>query len=189
MTRETSAVVRTRSNIGRFLLSLLPAAVLFLAGCGTIGVGVVGTPAAEPAEPLTLDSNSETIRLRLLQSHTLWQTAWVDGSATWYAPAGSNEPPQVFHIQIWVDSPTFRFLELTAPAGGDPTVFKVSDGLSMLEMDPETGDERRSELPGVAQEPFDAPVEVTDTILPHPLPMIMDNSLRELLFPGIGGAC
>jgi len=180
VTREIRPMVPALYGIG---LIFLAAGVLGLGGCGTIEVGVVGEPTAAAEASLRLDSNSETIRLKLLQSYALWQTAWVDGSATWYAPAGSNEPTQVFHFQIWVDAPNFRFLELTAPAGGAPTVFKVSDGQSVLDMDPETGDERLSTLPGFAQEGFDPPVEVTDTILPHPLAMVMDSPLRDLLFP------
>ena len=52
---------------------------------------------------LTMDSPSDAIRQKMQNSSTFWQTIFVDGTITWFAPDGQSTPPQIYHEQDWIE--------------------------------------------------------------------------------------
>jgi len=148
--------------------------------------------AIEPTEPpvqaptlpaLGLDSDSETIKRRMLGSFTTWQSLWADVRVMYYPPEGSNEDPQAFHFQVWVDQREGRFKELFGPPDGEPTNLRVTDGESLLEMDLVSGEAQLTSLPGFAREPATTFESQGDVIIPHPLGMVLGPATGDLVFP------
>lgn len=170
--------------------------LVLLTACGRLEVavdqistpetGVTSTP--DPvSEPLTMDSSSESIRLKMLRSYTFWKTIFVDGVVTWGAPEGSNLPSQAFHEQIWVDQAANSFRRIGGPAEGEAEYYHVSDGQSLMQMDLKSGSSETSSLPGFAREPYNPPLTVTDSIYPHPIPGQMGSPFGDLIFSsGLG---
>ncbi len=148
---------------------------LALSACGTLNVTVENTPtpvapgqnaaptiavptAPVPAglqpgstqpqtdQPLTMDSSSDAIRQKMLHSALNWKTIWMDGVV--YESMDSNGNPQDgTRQQVWIDQTTARFRFLSGPVDGAATRFKVSDGVSILEMDLSTGATQMSAMP------------------------------------------
>ena len=141
-------------------------------------------PVQTPTLPaLSLDSDSETIMRRMLGSFTTWQSLWADIRVTYYPPEGSNENPQAFHFQVWVDQREGRFKELFGPPDGEPTNLRVTDGESLLEMDVVSGEAELTSLPGFAREPATTFESQGDVIIPHPLGMVLGPATGDLVFP------
>ena len=152
--------------------------LLFLSACGTLEISVDRTPTpnlgatavvgslqAQNAQlatqnatlnpvsaALTMDSSSEIIRQKMQATSTFWQTIFVDGTITWYAPEGETAPAQVFHEQDWIDHPTHRFRVLLGPAGGAAETFKACDGVTILNIDLKSGQSQSNPLPKFAQD-------------------------------------
>src|SRR5690554_697684 len=108
-------------------LLLFIALSLVVSACGTLEISLA-TPPPEitdipvgfilevtPTPRLSLNSSSEEIRKAILESAREWETIWMDGVVTWYAPAGLEAPPQVFREQVWIDRVTPRFRTLLGP--------------------------------------------------------------------------
>jgi len=53
--------------------------------------------------PLTIASDQEEIRDRILSSSQLWDTLWVDVVVTFYGPSGYIGPPYSERHQFWID--------------------------------------------------------------------------------------
>lgn len=171
----------------KLLPFLLLVSILFTASCGPSAPTLppsLETPTQAPqSQPLSLESDSETIRLKLLYSHANWQTLWVDGVVTWNAPAGSDAPPQAYRQQVWVDQPNFRFRYVNGNVDGDPDFIRVSDGQNVLETNLTSGQSIPSVLPNFVRAPFEPPSVVTDTIYPHPLEGQIGSPFGALIFP------
>ena len=134
------------------------------------------------SQELNLNSDSETIRLAMLNSHHAWQSMWFDGQVTWYSAAG--DAPQVSHNQVWVERLTGQFRSLVGPQDGDPLTLQIADGTNLVSMDLATGSSQASTLPPGANIPdWDAPQGVTDMITAHPLAGSMEASVRDMIFP------
>jgi WD40 repeat protein len=157
--------------------------LLFVSACGTLEISVdrtptpnlgataeVGTLQAQNAQlatqnatlnpvsgQLTQDSSSDFIRLKMTSSSTFWQTIFVDGTITWYAPEGENTPAQVYHEQDWIDHANHRFRVLLGPADGVAETFKACNGLTILEIDLKSGQSQSRSLPTFAQDPAPVP--------------------------------
>ncbi len=160
-------------------ITLLVALWITLSACGTLEISVDGTatpnlsPTATVGELqaqdaqsatqmptlnpktglLTLDSSSETIRQIIQSSSTFWRSIFVDGTVTWFAPAGQSTPPQVYHEQDWIEPASHRFRVVLGPGGGAAESFKACDGISILEMDLKTGQSQSRSLPQFAKDP------------------------------------
>ncbi|NMB87348.1 MAG: hypothetical protein GYA17_03245, partial [Chloroflexi bacterium] len=132
---------------------------------------------------LTLDADSEMIRLRILDSYTLWNTVWADGDVTWYPPQGSADPPQEFHQQVWIDQESQRFRVISASPGDRPAFVNVSNGKAILQMDLLSGQTQSQNMPAYAQEEYRPPRTLSDTVYPHPLTGLMSSPLGEMLLP------
>jgi WD40 repeat protein len=169
--------IKGDSTMNRFVTISL-CLLLFLSACGTLEISVdrtptpnlgatavVGTLQAQNAQlatqnatlnpisaALTMDSSSEIIRQKMQATSTFWQTIFVDGTITWYAPAGETAPAQVFHEQDWIDHPTHRFRVLLGPAGGAAETFKACDGVTILNIDLKSGQSQSNPLPKFAQD-------------------------------------
>ncbi|MEW6240282.1 MAG: hypothetical protein AB1564_05680 [Chloroflexota bacterium] len=174
------------------ILALILFSSILLAACAgaptTASPPLLETPTQAPqSQPLTLESDSETIRLKLLYSHTNWQTIWLDGVVTWNAPEGLDAPAQVYRQQVWVDQPNFRFRYVNGPADGEPDFLRVSDGQNILETNLTTGQSLPSSLPDFVRAPFEPPSVVTDTVYPHPLEGQIGSPFGALILPaGLG---
>ena len=107
--------------------------------------------------------DADTLRLKLLFSHTNWKSIFVDGTMTWYAPAGSGQPAQVFREQLWIDQVLPAYRRIGGTTGGAAQYFNASDGMQILEMDLQSGSSQLRDMPGfaaaVAQ--FTSPLEIT----------------------------
>lgn len=126
-------------------------------------------PGAGAPEPLSLDmdSDSEEIRLRILFSHTYWQSLWVDARLDDQVGALTSSQ----RVQVWVDQPA-RARVLSGPLDGAPALLWISDGEQTR-----TGDKVRVE------EYIPSPLQ-TDVITPHPMSSLLPTPLGSLLFPG-----
>lgn len=61
-------------------------------------------------EPLTLQSNEEEIRQRILNSQRTWSSLWADALVIQYGPPGYVGEPGVRRQQIWIEQPYFSYL-------------------------------------------------------------------------------
>ena len=177
---------------------------LALSGCGTLNVTVESTPTPVPSgqiasptntvpaglqpgttqpltdQPLSMDSSSDAIRQKMLHSALTWKTIWMDGVV--YGSMDSNGNPQNGqHQQVWIDQLTARFRFLSGPVDGAASAFKVSDGVSILDMDLTTGATQKSEMPrGIAGQFVSQPVPGIGS--PNPLWGQIGERLAELAF-------
>ncbi len=163
--------------------TLLAVIATFVAACGAGGVGSWQTPAVSPAAEqegpaLNLDSDSETIRLRMLYSHTTWQTLFVDGTYRPDVPGGT----QAAHQQIWIDQATGRFRLVSGPENRAAESFHAADGQTVLEMDLRTG---AAQNYAMAYDPayFRPSPGVDDSIETHPLDGLVGTPFTGLLLP------
>jgi len=183
-------------TISRFTFLIL---FIFLAACGTLEISLERTPTPDLGmtatidalqtqvsaldllnSPLTLGSDPETIRRKMLYSHNLWQQVWVDAKLTSYDMDGITFL-QSNHHQVWVDQPTGRFRLLSAPLDQAAVDCTVSDGQRGLTMNLETGHTESFTAPQI--QGFTPPEAVTDTIYTHPLDGTLGTPLSAALFP------
>lgn len=86
---------------------------------------------APAAEPLTRNSDSQTIMQRLKESNTLWNTLWMEAQVVEYGPESYIGPEKSYHAQIWISQPE-QSLEFFGSLGQDPnSLHVVSDGQSL----------------------------------------------------------
>jgi len=174
---------------------------MLLSGCGTLeisfdvppasaaGADITATP--EPFDQtqggsapvtLSLDSTSDEIQTVMLESATKWDTIWMDGTVTWYDPTGTDQPSQVYREQVWIDQSVNRFRILLGSADDAADTFKVSDGLTILEMDLTTGKSQSRPLPEFTRESHFVPPLEPDVSYPNPLWGQIGTPLSELIF-------
>ncbi|MGB7875214.1 MAG: hypothetical protein WBL25_12585, partial [Anaerolineales bacterium] len=176
------------------------ALTMLLSGCGTLEISFDVTPVSaaagpgsadpvsDPATPaplpvlLSLDSTSEEIQAAMLESATKWETIWMDGTVTWYDPTGSDNPPQVYREQVWIDQSVNRFRVLLG-SGDDPAdTFKVCDGNTILEMNLPSGASQSRLLPEFAKAPQFVPPLEPEHAYPNPMWGQIGTPLSELVF-------
>jgi WD40 repeat protein len=174
----------------RFLIFFL-ITTLLLTACGTLEVDYLDgdspvleitatdSPAANPA-PLSMDSTSSEIRQRLFESPLHWQTIFVEAQVTENGTAPRR-------VQVWVDQSALSFRTLSGPVDGKAETYRAADGMSLLEMDLQTGASDISpflsetiSLPYFPVAPSQYP---TDTIQSQPLTSYVDSHLGTMLFP------
>ncbi len=149
------------------ILWLFLITTLALSACGTLNVtldrvpspvptGLQATPSLPPPaslmpsstptnQLLNMDSSSDAIRQVMLHSALNWKTIWMDGVI--YQSMDSNGNPQDgTRQQVWIDQSTARFRFLSGPVDGAAARFKVSDGVSILDMDLKTGETQISAM-------------------------------------------
>ena len=176
------------------IVCILISLTLLLSSCGTLEISFDVTPASaaavpavpatpEPALPtLSLDSTSDEIQAAMLESATKWETIWMDGVVTWYDPTGSGGAPQVFHEQVWIDQTTSRFRILLGSGDGAAETFKVCDGMTILEMDLESGQSQPRPLPEFAKASQFVPPLEPGMAYPNPIWGQIGTPLSELVF-------
>jgi WD40 repeat protein len=183
-----------RSIVLFIALSLL--AGMLASACGTLEISFETPPPAIEEPPiasvpeatvtaesrLSLTSTSEEIQRAMLESATRWRSIWMDGTITQYAMDGSDTPPQVAREQVWIDLPTSRFRSIRGPVDGAPTMFKASDGISVLDMDLITGQSQSYPLPDLGPEKQFVPDWQPGFAYPQPLWGQMGTQLSQLAF-------
>ncbi|HVM72959.1 MAG TPA: hypothetical protein VMT91_14440 [Anaerolineales bacterium] len=186
------------------ILWLCLTTTLAFSACGTLNVTVDRNPAPVPSalqvsptgiptagiqqEPtftlpdqsLNMDSSSDAIRARMLNSALNWKTIWMDGLV--YQSMDSNGHPQDgIRQQVWIDQAAARFRFLSGPENGAATHFKVSDGSSILDMDLVSGATQMSAMPqGIAGQFVSHPAAGIGS--PNPLWGQIGEPLAEMAF-------
>jgi hypothetical protein len=125
-----------------------------------------------------MDSSSDFIRQVMLRSALNWKTIWMDGVI--YESMDSNGKPQGgTRQQIWIDQSTARFRFLSGPVDGAAARFKVSDGVSILDMNLKTGETQMSAMPqGLSGQFVSQPAG--DVASPNPLWGQIGERLAEM---------
>ncbi len=184
-----------------FFIAIISLAAL--TGCGNIQIAVQQpdkpaeeqpleqTPALETLTPsLNLQSDSETIRQRLLFSYTTWQSLWANAETLYYNPENpGGEPTERFRTQIWVEPNRLHYRVLTGDLDGSPKYVQVSDGSQDVFMNLQSGEIERSDLSPYARDvkKYEPPVVVSDTVYPHPLSGALRTPLSDMIFSsGLG---
>lgn len=169
---------------------------LVLSACGTLEISLETPPPPIPefsvgsnsdttvtvAPGLSLNSSSEEIRRAMLESATNWQSIWMDGTFVGYDP-GATEPPPVLREQVWIDLPTSRFRSLNGYVDGPMETLKISDGLTVLEMNVQTGQSRSNALPDLGPEKQFVPTYQPGYAYPQPLWGQLGTTISLLAFP------
>lgn len=141
------------------------------------------TPTAtETLAPLGLQSDLESIRLRMLHSQDYWHSMWMELEVTEYPPEGSDLLVRFLRLQAWIRQPA-EVLLLRGPIDGDPDYMLVSDGARYLEADLSTGLTQEGEIAPFVLEPFVPPEAITDTITGYPLAGMIGYPAGEMIFP------
>lgn len=177
----------------RFIIPFLTLTLL-LTSCGTLEVTLTNsddltqTPAPDinlasdspmPGPvPLSMYSTSDEIRQLLLESPTKWMTLFMDAQVT-----STSERPQ--RVQVWVDQPALSFRALSGPVDASADSFRVADGMSLLELNIQTGESSISPFGEGLVIPYTPqPPNLSDNaIYPHPLSATIDSRLGVLMFP------
>ena len=169
---------------------------LLVSACGTLEISLETPPPPieEPAlgslpeailtaEPgLSLNSTSEEIRRAMLESATNWQSIWLDGTFVGFDPGATQAPP-ILREQVWIDLPTSRFRSVRGFIDGPMYTFKVSDGLTVLEMDLQTGQSQSNALPDLGPEKQFVPSYQPGNVYPQPLWGQLGTTISLLAFP------
>jgi outer membrane lipoprotein-sorting protein len=121
---------------------------------------------------LSINSDSETIRLKMLYSHTFWKTIKVEGLANWYV---ENETPQIYRQQLWIVLPTKARI-ISGNPDNNPDYVWISDGENIME------NGQLSVLPPYVNEPFSPPEVIGDHIYRYPLSMVMVSPFADEIF-------
>jgi hypothetical protein len=132
--------------------------------------------------PLSVDSDTETVRRRMLLSHTTWESLWIEAEVVEYPPEGSIDLVHFSRLQALVRQPA-EALILRGGLAGDPTHLWASDGTRILEADLAMGTRIEFEIPPYVLEPFQAPEALTDTVTPHPFGSLFGYPAADLIFP------
>jgi len=184
----TTAIVLTAC--GTLQVSLDRTPTPDLAGTGTVQAlqiqnARLGTAVASlgpSVQSLSMESSSDAIQQKMLQSASTWKTIFLDGTITESVGGTGGIPEQVTHQQVWIDQSTARFRFLSGPVDGNAQRFKVSDGNSILEMDIPSGGTQMQPMPqGVAGQ-F-VPGLTPGMASPNPIWGKLGEPLAELAFP------
>jgi hypothetical protein len=135
------------------------------------------------AQPLSLDTDSETIRIKMLRSYTYWRSIFVDATSIGNYVQLDGQPAQYFHEQLWIHQEVPAFRRLNGSTNEAPLHFAVSDGQTILDMDLKTGTAQTSQFPPYAREAYNPPEFLSDTVEPHPLTGIIGSVVGDMVFP------
>ena len=197
----------------RLYLSVFLLLAFALAGCGTLQVEVERTPtpdlstavvaaleqqnqalnarvatlAAPRDDILTVESDSESIRRKLLFSASRWSTIWVDAGVNTYPDAAQPEQAQAQRVQLWAsqEDGSFRLVWSDSPSQVDGAA--VSDGQTVRRLDVSTGQISGETLPAAARQAFIPPEAVSDSVVDHPLARAINSPLADQLFASLFG--
>src|SRR5215216_5930344 len=165
--------------------------VLLLSSCGTFEIYFETTPEEAPAAPvaaataaptLSLNSTSQEIQRLMLESATKWKSIWMDGTVTYFPIEGTSGPTTISREQVWIDLSTNRFRVLTGPVGGVAEKFLASNGVSILELDLQSGQSQSRPLPEMPAEKQFVPTLQPGYAYPQPLWGQMGTPLSQLAF-------
>jgi hypothetical protein len=163
------------NKINNVLISILT--LLFLAACKPIKENSTEIDTLQKTNTkenqLSMGSDSETIRLKMLYSHIYWKTIKVEGLANWYV---KNETPQINHQQLWIVLPKKGRI-LNGFLNSNPDYIWISDGENIFD------NGQFWVLPPYVKEPFTPPSIISDHIYSFPLSMVMVSPFADYIFP------
>jgi hypothetical protein len=209
MDKTANRVLKLRIVVYLFLLLFL----LGLSGCGTLAVEVERTPtpdlrtatvaaleqenlalnarvatlAAPQGNVLTLESNSETIRRKLLYSASDWRTIWADASLSLFPDSNQPEQVRVQRAQLWISQHDGRFRLVWGANSPQVDGAAISDGQTVRRLAVESGQISGESLPSAVRQVFIPPEAISNTIVPHPLTGTIGSPLADQLLPTIFG--
>jgi hypothetical protein len=162
-------------KFNRVLQSILVLLVLTACRPEIVNKNEIGKPQNSETKEnqLSIDSDSETIRQKMLYSHTYWKSMKVEGLANSYI---ENEAPQIYHQQLWIVLPT-KARVLSGLPNSNPNYIWISDGENIYD------NGQLSVLPPFAKDPFFPPETISDTIYRYPLSMVMVSPFADFIFP------
>lgn len=184
-----------------------------LAGCGTLEVELERTPtpdlstavvaaleqqnqalnaqvatlAAPRDDLLTVDSDSESIRRKLLFSASRWSTIWVDADVNSFPDASQPDRAQTQRVQLWISQEDGRFRLVWGESPAQVDGAAVSDGKTVRRLDVSTGQISGETLPAAALQVFIPPEVVSDSVLEPPLAGAIDTPMADQLFASLFG--
>ncbi len=186
-------------------LALALAALAWLPGCGTLAVEIEQTPtpdlstatvaalqqenlalnarvatlAAPQASALSLESDSETIRRKLLYSTAEWHTLWADAVLNTFT-GGQAEPATTQRVQLWISQPDARFRLVWSSNPPQVDGAAVSDGETVRRLEVESGQISGNTLSAQVRQAF-IPPAVSTVIVEHPLQAYISSPLAAQL--------
>jgi len=143
----------------------------------------VATLAAPDSPLLQTDTAPEIIRQKMLFSYKNWKTVWVNAEISYFQPEGSTPDVQTMRQQVWISQQDYRFRVLIGPPGSNPQQVNTSDGSRIVYFDLRSGQSESQIVPSFVEEPFSPPLQVGDSIYPHPISGLMFTPLSDLIFP------
>jgi hypothetical protein len=133
--------------------------------------------------PLTMQSDIDSIRERMLHSHESWQSLWVQFSAVKFPPQGSDAYIQLARLQIWMRQPGEVLLLCGFLGDADPDYMLVSDGRRFLEAEFRSGFRQEGEVRLDPLGMFFPRVENQEELFYCPPEGMVINLVEEMIFP------
>lgn len=129
--------------------------------------------------PLTVQSDSETIRRKLQLSFTNWRTISLEGLVL----DPTEESEAAIQVDEMIDQPRRRFRVSSGPVDEQSELLQVSDGSTLLLANLNTGLVHSNPLPAAAFTAFDAGDTSGSGPEDHPLNLVIHSPLNALVFP------
>ncbi len=150
------------------------AGMLILAACLVSGIFLALSAQKTESVPaikqqprrLTWLSSPQSIRDRLIESSSLWNTLWIDVQTTDYGPVGYIGAPRLYRVQAWIRQPD-QSIQLFGLLSAEPSsAYLVSEG-------------RITYFNPTLKRSSSQPVESTFL-----QPLLDNKRLDEMVFPG-----
>ena len=129
---------------------------------------------------LSLNSTSEQIQKALWESASHWTTLQMTGSINWYLPDGMT---QTVREQVWLDPLQSRFkVELTGLTNPTQSMIKISDGVTIYEVNLSSRQMLASQFPDFARVGQYIPPLEEGVAYPNPIWGQIGTPLANLAF-------
>ena len=129
---------------------------------------------------LNMDSTSEQIQRAMQESAATWTTLQMEGNITWYLPDGTT---QEFQEKVWLDPLRDRYkVELNGVANSTERSLKISDGVTIFNINMNTGQVESYAFPDSARVGQYIPPIIGGDAYPNPIWGQIGSPLSELAF-------
>lgn len=134
----------------------------------------------DPARrPLSMESDSETIRRKLQLSFTNWRTIQLEGLVL----NPTEESGSSLRVDELIDQPRRRFRVSSGPVDETTELLQVSDGSTLLLANVNTGLVQSNPLPAAVFSSLD-PIDSSNSgPQDHPLNLVIHSPLNEMVLP------
>ncbi|HEX2981780.1 MAG TPA: hypothetical protein VHO48_16085 [Anaerolineaceae bacterium] len=94
---------------------------------------VTAAPRQRPV-PLTMETDPEAVRWRIIESTQTWKSLWADAEIIFYGPLAYLGPPLVYRNQAWIRQPDHALI-LGGLSDGEPEYLRLIDEAYTYEAD------------------------------------------------------